>query len=556
MPLNPHLSAITAISRRAALRRTVALALAAASPQAFGAREAGRVLRAKTLAAGASDPFALGVASGPAPGGGVVLWTRLAFDVRASIDALSGLTPRQYVAARQTLSERASAQAIEVLWELAPEPGFRRGVIKGLAQARPELGYSVHVELPGDALQPGREYWYRFTQGDAVSDIGRTLTLPAAHASTDHFRMALASCQHYEHGYFGAYAAMRQDDPQAVLFVGDYIYEGGPSRGRFRAHPFPSARTLFDYRLRHALYKLDPDLQRMHAHCPWWVTWDDHEVSNDYAGDLGQSDRVDGAARRLAAYQAYYEHMPLPASMLAASFSQLRIYRRLSVGRLAQVMLLDNRQYRDVQACSRPGRAEGRLVDDARCPQRLDPRRSLLGQAQWAWLQEAFARSAARWNVIGQQALFSPLQRGQREPKYWTDGWDGYPAERERLLAAIEASRLRGAVMLGGDVHANWVCDLKRDYTRADSPTLGAEFCGTSITSPSHWPSSVAQRLVRSHAHAHFANTTERGYALMQLHARGLEIQLRTVSDVRERHPLASTLARFHVNADSPGVRI
>ncbi|HRK56298.1 MAG TPA: alkaline phosphatase D family protein, partial [Burkholderiaceae bacterium] len=503
------------------------------------------------------SPFALGVASGPAPGGGVGLWTRLALGVRADIEALSGLTLRQYVAARQALSAHAPDSPRQVLWELAPEPTFRHGVIKGLAQARPELGYSVHVQLPGDALRPGREYWYRFTLGDAISDIGRTLTLPAAHESTAPFRMALASCQHYEHGYFGAYAAMRDDDPQAVLFVGDYIYEGGPSRGRFRAHPFPSARTLFDYRLRHALYKLDPDLQRMHAHCPWWVTWDDHEVSNDYAGDLGQSAHVDGAARRLAAYQAYYEHMPLPASMLAASFDQLRIYRRLSIGRLAEVMLLDNRQYRHVQACSPPGRAGGRHVDDLRCPQRLEPQRSLLGQAQMAWLSQGFARSSARWNLIAQQTLFSALLRPQAtaHARYWTDGWDGYPAERERILAAIEASRLRGAVMLGGDVHANWVCNLKRDDARADSRTLGAEFCGTSITSPSHWPAAKLRQTVAFNEHVRFANTSERGYALLDLGAQQLDVRLRVVGDVRERQPQARTLARFRVDPEVPGVQ-
>ncbi|HXF44829.1 MAG TPA: alkaline phosphatase D family protein, partial [Burkholderiaceae bacterium] len=304
------------IDRRNLLR----LAVAAALPLPW---RAGGALAQPRLDA---YPFPLGVASG-AGNDGVVLWTRVAPALQATLERFARLPLDEYLAARRRFT--GPAAPIDVRWELAADENFRTIVRRGTAPALPELAHSVHVELNG--LEPGRWYHYRFLLGDAASPVGRTRALPA---QAERLRFALASCQHYEYGHFGAYEAMRADDPELVLFVGDYIYEGGPRERRFRPHPFPSARTLFDYRLRHALYKLDPALQRMHAHCPWLLTWDDHEVSNDYAGDHGEDPTVDGAARRAAAYQAYYEHMPLPAAALVERFAHVRLYRRVDVGAL------------------------------------------------------------------------------------------------------------------------------------------------------------------------------------------------------------------------------
>ncbi len=554
------------------------LALAAAVPGAWSSVVRGAVARAALGAV--DDLFPLGVASGPGLDGGVVLWTRVWPDVRAHIEQLSHLSLDRYLGERARLTKALPTQRIDVLWELARDPAFKYIVQRGTAPALPELAHSVHVEIPGAALAAGRQYWYRFMYGDAVSAVGRTLTLPGAQSTPDAFRLALASCQHYEYGHFGAYAHMRDDDPQAVLFVGDYIYEGGPSAKRFRPHPFPSARTRFDYRLRHALYRLDPNLQRMHAHCPWWLTWDDHEVSNDYAGEVDEIAAVQkeggdegtampsgsAAARRRAAYQAYYEHMPLPAAVLVHGFDRMRLYRQLSVGTLAQVFVLDDRQHRDRQACQGPSGLGSALVDDETCPQRLDPQRTLLGRMQMAWLQRGFADSRARWNLVAQQTLFSPLQRDAEGNhvegnRYWTDGWDGYPAERERVLTAMQSSALRNPVVLGGDVHANWVCDIQHPnahpnaYRSHRSAALGTELCGTSITSASHWGAARTARMAQSNAHVRFADSTHRGYAVLDLDARQMRITLRAVDDVQKPLPAVSTLARFEVADGQAGAQ-
>lgn len=537
------------LQRRAALR-WLGLALAASVPGPWSAAALARAAQRSM----ATDPFPLGVASGPAPDGGLVLWTRLAPELATELDALSHQPLERYLDERKRLSRAESNERIEVLWELARDAAFTHIVQRGTAFALPELARSVHVELPAAALQPGREYWYRFMLGDAVSPVGRTWTLPAAGAMPASYRLALASCQHYEHGHFGAYAHMREDDPHAVLFVGDYIYEGGPSRGRFRAHPFPAARTRFDYRLRHALYRLDPDLQRMHAHCPWWVTWDDHEVSNDYAANQGERRDIDGAARRRAAYQAYYEHMPLPASVLVRGFEELRIYRQINIGALASVMLLDNRQFRDAQACQSARRAGASTVQDATCPERLHNERTVLGRAQRDWLEHRLTHSTARWNFIAQQTLLAPLRREQRGPEqFWTDGWDGYPAERERVLALLQRSGARNPVVLGGDVHANWVCDIKRNFADPKSPVLATEFCGTSITSPSNWSAKRTAQVAQLNAHVRFAENTRRGYALFEVTPHELHATLRVLDDVRQTRPAVSTLARFVVKDGEPG---
>ena len=527
-------------------RHLLKLAAAACIP---GAWASGRARAQPRLE---RDPFALGVASGPSARG-VVLWTRVVPDLAHQIERLSHLDLGRYLDARREELKRP-APSYGLRWEVAADEAFRRVVRRGTAQALPELAGSVHVEIEG--LPPSRGYWYRFLLGDAVSAVGRTRTLDAPNARRARLRFALASCQHYEYGHFGAYAHMRADDPELVLFAGDYLYEGRPNANRFRPHPFPSARTLFDYRLRHALYRLDADLQRMHAHCPWLVTWDDHEVSNDYARDTGEDPAVDGHARRLAAYQAYYEHLPLPVSTLVERFAHVRLYRRQRAGTLASILVLDDRQYRDRQACQPDGRGGSSVVDDAACPQRRDPQRTLLGREQLAWLAREFAASRTQWNFVLQQTLFSPLIRDPGgAPRYWNDGWDGYPAERQRVLAAIASSRVRNPVLLGGDVHANWVCDVKRDFGDPRAPVIATEFCGTSITSASNSDAAHTARLAAANPHVRLADSDKRGYLIGDVERDALHARLRVVDDVRLPRPAISTLAEFEVRDGRAGAR-
>jgi alkaline phosphatase D len=523
-------------------RRLLQLAVAASVP---GAWRSGRVLAQPALPA---DPFALGVASAPGGPGAVVLWTRIATQIGAEIARLSKLAPEDYVAARRGFAETEGR--LDVRWELATDEAFRNIVRRGTSVAPAELAHSVHVEL--DGLDPGRTFYYRFLYGDVVSPAGCTRALAAG---AERLRFAVASCQHYEYGYFGAYEAMRADDPELVVFVGDYIYEGGPRGNRFRPHPFPSARTLFDYRLRHSLYKLDPSLQKMHRHCPWVLTWDDHEVSNDYARDVGEDPQVDGAARRAAAYQAYYEHMPLAASALVERFSHVRMYRRVDIGDLVSFLVLDDRQYRDRQACQPAGRGGSSVVDDETCPQRRDPARTLLGAEQMAWLRRELPAARSRWTFLTQQTLFSRMVRNDKGHRFWTDGWDGYPAERARVLGLLGEARSTNPVVLGGDVHTTYVCNVKSDFDTPGSPIVATEFCSTSITSPTSLDERRIAALIAANPHVLFGDGVHRGYLLAELNPRDLRVRLRAMDDVTQREPKVSTAGTWIVNHGRPGAQ-
>ena len=382
-------------------------------------------------------PFTLGIASGCPQPDSVVLWTRLA---PAPLSG-GGMEPER----------------VEVQWEVAYDEHFHTIVQKGSVWTVQELGHSVHVEVYG--LEPARWYWYRFLVRDEVSPVGRTRTAPAPHAALERLRLAVASCQHYEQGYFSAYRHMAEEDLDLVVFVGDYIYESSWGEQLVRRHNGPEPYTLVEYRNRHAQYRTDPDLQRMHALVPWLVTWDDHEVDNDYAND--QSEHLDPQflIRRAAAYQAYYEHMPLRHSARPRGPS-LRLYERYTFGNLLQICMLDDRQYRAPQACPRPGMGGGTVVPMPRCPELGDPERTLLGAEQEAWLLEALGTSSARWNVLAQQTLMAQVDVNPGpEQAFWTDGWDGYRAARSHLLSFIADKRPANPLLIGGDVHSYWVSE-------------------------------------------------------------------------------------------------
>jgi alkaline phosphatase D len=474
------------------------------------------------------DPFTLGVASGSPEERSVVLWTRLA----------NG----------GDLGDRA----VTVRWEIAHDAAFRQVVRHGQATAAPELAHAVHVEA--DGLEPDRWYHYRFMAGDAVSDIGRTRTLPAAGARVQRLRVGYASCQRWEHGYYAAWRHLRQEQPDLVVFLGDYIYEYPTSLRAVRIPDGFWAVGLDGYRERHALYKSDPDLRAMHAACPWLPTWDDHEVQNDYAGahpgNAGPS--VDHAARRAAAYQAYYEHMPLRASAFARASGRLRMHSRIRFGRLVDITLLDTRQHRDAQVCTRGGRSGASAVDPATCAALNDPGRTLLGAAQERWLDEQLAASGEGWNVIGQSTLFGLRdRRAGGALEVWNDGWDGYAPARMRLLQPLQKHRVANLVMLGGDIHQNWVGHVKADYADPASPNVGVEFCGTSITSR---PSNARQApaLLAENRHFIFADAERRGYGVADFTPSKLTVRLRGLEDVERRDSDAATLATFAVAAGQP----
>ncbi len=484
------------------------------------------------------NPFSLGVASGAPNHDSVVLWTRL-----ISPGFFAGL----------------GKEPVTVQWEVAHDEQFARIAQKGQALALAALAHSVHVEVPG--LEPDRWYFYRFMSGDAVSATGRTRTFPAPAASAQKLRLAYASCQRWEHGYFSAWRHMREENLDAVLFLGDYIYEYPTASNAVRVPTGGWVLTLDDYRRRYALYRGEAELQAMHAACPWLVTWDDHEVQNDYAGlQPGDSGPpvTNFAARRAAAYQAFYEHMPLRASALTRALAgldggaEMRIYGQFRFGQLATLHLLDDRQYRDPRVCTRGEGLGSSLVEPATCPAWNDPNRTLLGSAQEQWLDRALASAGPGWAVIGQQTLFG--QRDNRpgpEQALWNDGWDGYSAARTRFTDSLRKNQVANAVVLGGDVHENWVGHVKADYQRPDSAALGVEFCGTSITSRSSGTGRLAQRLAEN-PHFVFADAERKGYGVAEFTPRQLTTTLRVVDDVTRKDSRIETLARFAVEAGRP----
>ncbi|HEV3009633.1 MAG TPA: alkaline phosphatase D family protein [Burkholderiales bacterium] len=477
-------------------------------------------------------PFSLGVGSGYPRPSTLTLWTRLA----PVPDAPGGGMPPEIV---------------PVTWEVARDEDMKDIAASGTEYATPEWAHSVHVEPGG--LQPNRPYWYRFSTGDAHSPVGHTRTAPGLGGKPARLRFAFASCQHYEQGYYGAYRHMVADQPDVVLHLGDYIYEGSWGRNPVRKHSVAVTVTLDDYRARHALYKTDPDLQAAHAACPWLVTWDDHEVENDYAAERSQTGPSPEwfLARRAAAYRAWYEHMPVPRWMLPVG-PHARIHTRVVYGNLATFHVLDNRQHRSHQACPRPGMTGGAgTVDAAECAGLADPRRTLLGAAQEEWLDAGLAGSRARWNVIAQQTRMAQFD-GKPGPgrSVGTDGWDGYPAARRRLLDA--AAKVSNPVVIGGDVHAFHVCQLKADFDDTNSPVVASEFVGTSITSQ-HGPQEWLDKALPENPHVLLAESRHRGYVRAELGPGRMQVDLRAMENVQQRDASCSTLASFVVEDGKPG---
>jgi alkaline phosphatase D len=407
----------------------------------------------------ADDPFLVGVASGDPTPTSVMIWTRLA---PRPLDAGGGLT----------------GQRIVVTWEVADDDGFARLTRAGRATAVPELGHSIHVDV--DGLEPARWYHYRFRAGDATSPIGRMRTAPAA-GTVAPLAFAFVSCQHWEQGLYTAYQHLAREELDLVAHLGDYIYEYGTIEGRTRRHAANECLTLDDYRSRYAQYKTDAHLQAAHARCPWVVTWDDHEVDNNYAGAVGENGMESDdqmRARRAAAYQAWWEHQPARVPR-ARSWADLAITRSIDWGTLARFWVLDTRQYRSPHACR--GTTGGHIVS---CAEVMDPSRTLTGAAQEKWLVDGLGASRARWQVLANQVMMAPYDNtAGPEQRYSMDVWSGYAAERERVLAAIAERAPNRTVVLTGDIHSNWVSELKSSFVRPNAPTVATELVGTSISS-------------------------------------------------------------------------
>ncbi|MDT0265344.1 alkaline phosphatase D family protein [Streptomyces sp. DSM 44915] len=492
----------------------------------------------------AGDPFAFGVASGDPLPDGVVLWTRLAPDPLA-LDGRGGMPEL----------------VVDVEWQVAEDESFGTVVAEGVERATPELAHSVHVEVAG--LAPGRDYVYRFRAGGDISPVGRTRTARTDGAALN---FAFASCQCWYEGFYTGYRHMAGEDLDLVLHLGDYLYEYGVGEtGGVRGVALDASfqretQTLVDYRNRHALTRLDLDLQAAHQAFPWVLTWDDHEVENNWAADFAQSDSdgypdddpVAWRARKAAAFQAYYEHLPLRLPQ-RPNGAEARMYRRLGFGSLLDLHVLDTRSHRDDQVCG-DGTKSGCDIE------RSAPERTILGAEQESWLLDGAGRSAATWNVLANQTLVAQVDQDP-DPLVHTSGldmWDGYTAARDRLLTGLWERNVNNPVVVTGDIHRAVVADLTLDFADEHAPAVATEFAGSSVTSGKDGSPTddVGAAWLAPGVNPHLKwHSSQRGYTVVQATPEELRVSYRVTPMVTIPGSGIETVATFAVAAGQPGAQ-
>lgn len=503
-------------SATASRRTFLAGALAAAGLAFLDPRQLAAA-RGRAAALPVGDLFPLGVASGDPTASGVILWTRL-----VSPDG----TP-------------LGDADIAVDWQVARDEAFTDVVASGTAPAIGALAHSVHVDATG--LQPDTWYWYRFSADGRTSPVGRTRTFPGAGSSPSEVRFGLATCQNWSDGYYTAYAAMAAEDLQFVVFVGDYIYERSKSSGP-RPISLPLSEDIPTYRARYELYKGDANLQATHHAFPWIITMDDHEVANDTVGDAGQEGAGAGdpdaiaafRARRADAFQVWYEHMPL--RLPAPGGADYTLYRTVEHSDLLRFFVLDGRQFRSLYP---DGKGSGTDT-----PARHAESQTMLGAAQEAWLDDQFAATDARWNVIAQQTVMTatPLAVGDTT-LYNFDQWDGYVAARDRLLRSLVTNEVRNPMVLSGDIHLAGAAALRvGDYEAAGNPDVAYEIVTTSISSgfgDDLLP--VFEAAIPKISWVSYANARKRGYAVITVTPDSFTTDFRVVATALEPTSTVST---------------
>ena len=485
-----------------------------------------------------SDPFTLGVASGDPLPDRVVLWTMLTGDSLPDSD-------------------------IDVEWEIGRDAELGDVVAHGTAPAVAALGYSVHVDATG--LEPDTEYHYRFRIGQFETEPARTRTFAAAGTMPERFRFAFSSCQNWEQGYYAAYRdVVDQDDIDAFVFLGDYIYEyatGGYAdpRGRATGQDF-ECETVEQYRARYALYKSDPLLRAAHALVPWIITWDDHEVDNDYAGAVSENNDPTDVflARRAAAYQVWYEFMPVRLD--PPTGPDYQIYRSFAHGDLVRFHVLDTRQYRSDQQHEKPFVAAlGDAVqvrDDALA---FSPDHTMVGAEQREWLADGAEASDAVWDVLAQQVFMfgGNAVAGSDPPVVVVDTWDGYAGDRQAVLEAMAAA-VDNLVVLTGDFHSAAVADLRTDPFDQSLPVIGTEFMASSISSSFFDDDQSVEALVSA---ALTANPqikwfdAKRGYTLCEVTPERWLATYRAVKDQFDESSPVDTVSSWEVRAGQAGVQ-
>lgn len=533
---------------------------AAATAAATAATTVGMTARADA----APRYFRHGVASGDPTPHRVVLWTRV--------------TPTE---AAQPGSGRGPR--VTVRWQVARDARFRRVVAQGRTTTGPGRDHTVKVDATG--LRPDTEYFYRFVLDGRRSPVGRARTAPAYDADNGRLRFGVASCANLQAGYFSAYRHLAaRNDLDFVLHLGDYLYEYAPGEYGMgiddvdvRRHDPPREMvTLADYRRRHAQYKRDPDLRRLHARYAFVVTWDDHETTNDAwkaGAENHQGDEGSYARRAAAARRAYDEWMPVRLSGTTAINDGGRLYRRLTFGRLAQLTMLDLRSYRDEQAAVP---VDSTVTDD--------PDRTIAGGAQMRFLKNTLADQHSLWKLVGNPVMIAPVRipsaySGWLEqinevtggavplptdgPPYNVDQWDGYTADRREVFDHLRDEGVNNAVFLTGDIHSSWACDLPADAAAyaVSRSSVATEFVCTSVTSnnlkditgtPARTTSlAVEAGLQTVNPHVRYLNFDDHGYSVVDVTRSRLQMDYFKISARDDRGATAARMASWATTVNS-----
>jgi alkaline phosphatase D len=472
------------------------------------------------------NPFTLGIASGDVTDNSVVLWTRLAPEPQQVDGGMPAVT-------------------VPVQWELAEDSNMSRLVQTGEFLAGPNLAHSVHVDVQG--LEANQHYWYRFRVGAHSSPPGRTRTLLDRNANSEQVRFITASCQNYSHGYFVAYEHMLQDNPDFVIHLGDYIYDTSFG-ATFRKHETEKRpETLNDFRRRHALYKTDEHLQRVHAQIPFFTTIDNHDAIEDRDPDK--------FAQRIAAYQAWYEHMPV-RGYSGPGANHFDLLRKIQLGDLAQISLLDVRQFRDKRDLCRDSRDPDYGFGNyrERCREVMKEERTMLGDKQEKWLINNLRANTSAWNVIASPGPFLPFAYHHNEKILrYIGAWDAYPANRKRIADSIKQSSSGHPLILSGDVHSFWALDGSLSKTSSEQIPV-VEFVTSSISA--NWPAPLAKPVsdnLKHNPQVKYYEPHKRGYLLHEVDKAEWKTFARAVKDVKDEQSSASTLVGFLVSRGKPG---
>lgn len=481
--------------------------------------------------------FAQGVASGLHSDTEVVLWSRAA-------------------------PERSGGTG-DLLWEVATDETFSGVVANGTVHAGEGSDHTVKVLVGG--LAPDRSYAYRFRHPGEDSPVGRARTLPAPGAQVSSLRLAFASCQAYDAGYYTAWREVARSDLDAVLFLGDYIYESplvnllGSARS---GDTFEEATTLEGYRAKYRIYKADPDLRAAHAAHPFVPIWDDHEVANDYDARIFAQD----PARVAGAYRAWFEYQPVWPS------SGTRIHRDLGWGDLGHVFMLDGRQYRDAH---RDGAPPVGVMPITR--HETEPGRSLLGDQQRKWLLDGLsaASTASTWKIIGNPVMIAPRrvldldfpELRAANPDHLPhaglytdaafDSWDGFVWERRQLLGHLADAGVSDTVFVTGDYHSFWQAALVPDFDDGDSPVVANEFAAGAVSSGG---GALNENLLFGGAHNgpyqpgfNFVDGSHNGYGVLEADHGAMTVTF-LAHDARSSSAVPTPRARFTLEAGDPTV--